>query len=139
MNIKIIGREADCDLVIDSADIAGVQARLELCDDGRVYLLDAGSGTGTCLNRNEQWIKIHKIRLCVADRVRFGEVEISLPQLIAVFGKREDIRLGDEHFSLRRHKSARPNNRDNSATGSKLQRPRRNPLTGKIEQNYTDG
>lgn len=139
MNIKTIGRESGCDLVIDCADIAGVQARLELCAEGRVYLLDAGSATNTCLNRNEQWIKIHKIRLCIGDRVRFGEVEIPLPQLIAAFGKRADIRLGDESLSLRRHTSARPNIRDSSTTGAKLQRPTRNPLTGKIEQNHTDG
>jgi len=138
LNIKIIGRDPDCDLIIDQADIAGVQARLELCDDGRVYLLDAGSGVNTYLNRHEQWIKIHKIRLCVADRIRFGEHETPLTQLIAAFGKRVDIRLDDEHFSLRRHKSARPNNRDDSTSGAKLARPRRNPLTGKIEQNYTD-
>lgn len=134
MNIKIIGREPDCDLVIDRNDVGGVQARLELSDDGRVYLLDAGSGINTYLNRNEQWIRIHKICLCIADRIRFGEYELPLPELLAVFGKRADIRLGDEHFSLHRHKSVRPNQRDSSSGDAKLQRPRRNPLTGKIEQ-----
>ncbi len=136
MNIKIIGRESDCDLIIDRADVGGVQARLELCDDGRVYLLDADSGINTYLHRNEQWIRIHKIRLCIADRIRFGEYELPLSQLISVFGKRSDIRLDDEHFYLQRHKSVSSKQRDKATAGAKLQRPRRNPLTGKIEQNY---
>ena len=135
MTIKIIGSEADCDLVIEQPGVAEVHARLELKDNGHVYLLDAGSQFNTYLNRNGQWIRVHKIRLCVADQIRLGEHPIALPQLISVFGKRVDIRLGDEHFSKRHQKAARSSQREGATQASSLQRPRRNPLTGKIEQN----
>lgn len=136
MKIKTIGRGSDCDLIIDRADVAAVQARLELCEDGRVYLLDAGSDIKTYLNRNQQWIRIHKVRLCIADRIRFGEYELPLAELISVFGKRSDIRLGDENLTLHRYKAVRAKHQDNTASDSKLQRPTRDPLTGKIEQNH---
>lgn len=136
MKIKTIGRGSDCDLIIDRADVAGVQARLELCEDGRVYLLDADSGIKTYLNRNQQWIRIEKVRLCIADRIRFGDYELPLSELISVFGKRSDIRLGDENFNLHRYKAARSRQRDNTAADNDLPRPRRNPLTGKIEQDH---
>ena len=138
MTIKIIGCESDCDLVIAQTGVAAVHARLELTENGHVYLLDAGSDFNTYLNRNGQWIRIHKIRLCVADQIRIGEHELPLSQLISVFGRRADIRLGDEHVSMRHHKAARAAHRDGDAPASSMQRPRRNPLTGKIEQNQIE-
>ena len=135
---KHIGRDPECDLVLQQTTIGEVHARLELTEKGHVYLLDEGSAFGTCLNRNDQWIRVLKIRLCVADRIRFGEHEIELAKLISVFGKRDDIRLGDEHFIPQRQSVTGFGQRNNATASTRLQRPRRNPLTGKIEQNHTD-
>ena len=134
MNIKTIGSEPNCDLIFDKSEVAGLQARLELDEDGRVYLLDAGSDLSTFLNRNEQWIRVHKIRLCVADRIRFGQFELPLSTLVSAFGSGANIRLGDDNFNSRRRQSSASPKRSNVNVGVKLQRPRRNPLTGKIEQ-----
>ena len=134
MNIKTIGSEADCDLVLNNGSVSALHARLELNSDGHVFVLDSGSDQDTWLNRNEQWIRIHKVRLCIADRIRFGELEVPLAQLIALFGKGANVRLGDKHFSLRKRNSQVANEVDKPGDATLLDRPKRNPLTGKVEQ-----
>lgn len=43
----VIGREADCDLVVDDARVSRRHAQLEIQDDGRVVLRDLASANGT--------------------------------------------------------------------------------------------
>jgi hypothetical protein len=134
LNIKTIGCESDCDLTLHHASVSSLHARLELRDNGHIYVLDAGSEKKSFLNRNDQWIRVHKTRLCVADRIRFGELEVPLPQLVAVFGKGADVRLGDKQFSLRKRNSQHSDGTHKPGNSAPLERPKRNPLTGKIEQ-----
>lgn len=134
MNIKTIGRAPSCDLMLDLAGVSTLHARLELCDDGRVYVVDADSGNHTFLNRNDQWIRLHKARLCAGDRIRFAQHEVLLPQLVDVFGKRAGVRLGEKHFSRRGRSSQTLNAIENVKNAAVMGKPMRNPLTGKIEQ-----
>jgi pSer/pThr/pTyr-binding forkhead associated (FHA) protein len=106
-----------------------------LAQDGGLAVVDADSSNGTYLNRNDNWIRIKRVSLCVGDTIRFGEYEISLQQLTAAFGKQADISLGAKHFSLRQGKKTAGAEADWQQTGAALQKPRRNPLTGKIEDN----
>lgn len=134
MNTKTIGREPSCDLMLDHAGVSGLHARLELWDDGRVYVVDAGSSRDTFLNRNEQWIRLHKVQLCVGDRIRFGEHEVLLPQLVEVFGKRAGVRLGEKVFSKRAGPSQNRSSIEKVNNAAAMGKPTRNPLTGKIER-----
>ena len=43
----VIGREHDCDLVLDDARVSRHHAQIEVLDDGRVILRDLGSSNGT--------------------------------------------------------------------------------------------
>lgn len=43
----VIGREADCDLVLDDPRVSRHHVQLEVLDDGRVVLRDLGSANGT--------------------------------------------------------------------------------------------
>ena len=78
-----------------------------------------------------------KLTLCIGDRIRFGDVEIPLEQLTAIFGKHATTRLEARRFPVRSGKTvARPmtGKQDQEAA---LQKPRRNPVTGKIEEQRT--
>lgn len=121
--MKTCGREPSSDLVLDQVTVSRLHARIELADDGLVLIEDAGSENGTFLNRNDTWIQIKRVTLCIGDRIRFGDCEVPLERITAVFRNRSDVRLEARHFPLRR--------RHNPA--SDLQKPRRNPSTGKIE------
>jgi pSer/pThr/pTyr-binding forkhead associated (FHA) protein len=125
------GRDVACDLVLDYPTVSRVHARIGLGDEGQVSVLDNDSRNGTYLNRNENWIRVRKAILCVGDRIRFGEQEVSLDQLTAVFGNRANVRLGDRHFQLRHGTNAVKLFADD---GPIMQKPKRNPETGKIEE-----
>ena len=134
LNVKTIGRETSCDLVIEDATISRQHASIELADEGSVWVVDADSRNGSFLHRNDAWIRFRKVTLCVGDRIRLGDYEVPLQQLAAVFGKRANIRLGEQHFSLRQGQRGGKKITGWDQPGSSLQKPKRNPLTGRIEE-----
>lgn len=132
--IKTIGREPSCDLVLEHSTLSRLHARIELGDDGLVSIHDAGSSNGVFLNRNDNWIRARKVTLCIGDRIRFGDMEVGLEKLTALFGKRATTRLEARRFPIRHAKAiARPMS-GQPDHGPSLQKPRRNPVTGKIEE-----
>lgn len=137
-NSKTIGREPSCDLALEYPEISRFHASIELLDDGRVCLHDTGSHNGTFLNRNETWIRIRKVTLCIGDRIRFGGQDVSLERLTAIFGKRSNIRLEAKHFPPRQGNRAAGAFADISDAGPLLQKPKRNPVTGKIEEDRSN-
>ena len=131
--IKSCGREPGCDLVIGHPSVSRMHAHLELLGDGHVRVQDAGSSNGTFLCRNESWIRIKRSTLCIGDLVRFGEIEVPLVELMSRFGSHSEARLEARHFPLRIRQSAKHSSAVKDGKGSPLNKPRRNPLTGKIE------
>ena len=134
--IKTCGREPSCDLVLEDATLSRLHARIELADDGLVSIQDAGSSNGTFLNRNDTWIRARKVTLCIGDRIRFGEIEVPLERLTAVFGKRAGSRLEARRFPIRHGKTAVGAVKGQADHGPSLRKPRRNPVTGKIEEDH---
>lgn len=132
--IKTCGRDPSCDLVVDDPALSRFHARIELADDGLVSITDSGSSNGTFVNRNDCWIRARKVHLCIGDRIRFGDTEVSLERITAVFGKRADIRLEARRFPLRRGKTGAVTPKGQADHGRSLNKPRRNPATGKIEE-----
>ena len=134
MNVKTIGRETSCDLVIEDATVSRQHASIELSEDGSVWVVDADSRNGSFLNRNDAWIRFCKVTLCVGDRIRLGDYEVPLQQLTSVFGKRANVKLGEQHFSLRQGGKGSRKLSGWDEPGSSLQKPKRNPLTGQVEE-----
>lgn len=130
------GRETSCDLVLEHPAVSRVHAYIELADGGQVSLLDAGSSNGTFLHRNDAWIRIKKVTLCIGDRIRFGDNEVTLEQLTAVFGHRSNARLSPKYFSLRQGKKDTSLFTDWPEPEAPLDSPRRNPVTGRIEEDH---
>lgn len=131
--IKTCGRDPSCDLVLDDPALSRLHARIELADDGLVSINDAGSSNGTFVNRNDCWIRVRKIHLCIGDRIRFGDFEVPLERLTAIFGKRARIRLEAKRFPTRRGKTVTTPFNKQAEHGPATNKPRRNPATGKIE------
>lgn len=134
VTVKTCGREPTCDLVLESETLSRVHARIELADDGLVSIHDAGSSNGIFLNRNDNWVRARKLTLCIGDRIRFGDVEVPLDQLTAVFGRHAQTRLEARRFPIRPGKTAVRPIKGKQDQEAALQKPRRNPVTGKIEE-----
>jgi len=136
-DIRTCGRDPGSDLVLEHPTLSRLHARLELAADGRVWVHDAGSSNGTFVNRNDAWMRIRKAVLCIGDRVRFGEVEVPLSELMAVFGRHANSRLEAKRFRVTHAgKTVRPS-AGQSDPGPVMSKPRRNPVTGKIEEDRT--
>ena len=129
---KTCGRDPACDLAFDDVTLSRVHARLELAADGLVTVHDLGSSNGTFLNRNDRWVRVKKVTLCIGDRIRFGDLEVALEKLTAVFGKRANTRLEAQRFHVR--KTMAVSSAGRAGHGPALAKPRRNPVTGKIEE-----
>ena len=133
LNAKNIGREASCDLVLEHTSASRKHAAVELHEDGSVWVTDTDSRNGAFLHRNDAWIRIRKVTLCSGDRIRFGDAEVTLQQLTAVFGKRARPILGEQHFSLRQGRNTNRTSGDRAEQNASMHKPKRNPLTGLLE------
>ncbi len=134
-DMRTIGRAADCDIVLDHGSVSRLHATVQPTADGYLAVVDAGSSNGTYLQRNGHWIRVQRVILGTQDRIRFGDQELPLERLVGLFGQRERIRLREGYwvrgkplfFDHLTAESARPR--------VVLENPRRNPLTGDIEEN----
>ena len=139
MKIKICGRDSSCELVLEDPTVSAIHARIELADDGKVWLHDADSASGTFLYRNDNWIRVKKVTLCIGDRIRLGDYEIPLDQLVSLFGQQSNARLEARHFALK-HGNIRAKLLEQQLDHKpKMNKPRRNPTTGKIEEKGPQG
>lgn len=132
---KTIGRASECHLVLEDDSVSRLHAHIEVTPEGYLCVQDALSSNGTFLHRNSRWIRTRKVILGTQDRIRFGECEVSLDQLVELFGNRSRVRLR-EGYSVR----GKPLLFDDAPTDLPkpkivLENPRRNPLTGDIEEN----
>lgn len=133
MIAKTVGRDAACDLVLEHSTTSRTHARLELAESGNLWVVDSASRNGTFLHRNDAWIRVRRVTMCVGDRIRFGDCEVPLQQLTDVFGTHTNIRLGAKHFSLRQGSKSIAGWDE---PGPALRKPKRNPLTGQIEEDH---
>ena len=131
---KTIGRASDCHLVLDDDSVSRLHANIEVTSEGYLCVNDAHSSNGTFLQRNGRWIRTRKVILGTQDRIRFGDHEVPLDQLIDLFGNRARVQLR-EGYSVR----GKPLLFDDILADLPkpkivLENPRRNPLTGDIEE-----
>jgi len=132
---RTIGRAADCDRVLEHPSVSRLHATVQATPEGYLAVVDAGSSNGTFLHRNGRWIRIRKAILGNQDRIRCGEQEVPVEQLVALFGQQDRIRLREGYWV--RGKPLLFDDRPGEALRPRvvLENPRRNPLTGDIEEN----
>jgi pSer/pThr/pTyr-binding forkhead associated (FHA) protein len=130
-----VGRASDCDIVLDDTSVSREHACVRLTPEGYLAVQDAESSNGTWLRRNGRWIRVRRVILGAQDRIRFGDRELPLEQLVVRFGSHRRVRLR-EGYTVR----GRPlvfDDRPGELRQPRivLENPRRNPLTGEIEEN----
>lgn len=134
-SVKTIGRADASDLVLEHESVSRLHANIEVTDEGYLTVTDAQSSNGTFLHRNGHWIRSLKVILGTQDRVRFGDHEVPLDQLIDLFGTQSRVRLR-EGYSVRGKPLLFDQLPDDLPKPKVvLDNPRRNPLTGDIEEN----
>ena len=129
------GRGSECDIVVDDPSVSRVHVRIEVTEEGYLAVHDSNSANGTFLSRNGNWVRVKTVILGTEDRLKLGEIEVSLDSILAAFGKQSRIQLREGYsvrgkplvFDQQLHDPAKPK--------VVLENPRRNPLTGKIEEN----
>ena len=131
---KTIGRSGQCDLVLDHDSVSRIHAGIEVTEEGYLAVRDRNSRNGTFLHRNGRWIRSLKVILGAQDRIRFGDYEVPLDQLVSLFGNGARVQLR-EGYSVR----GKPLLFDDILADLPkpkvvLENPRRNPLTGDIEE-----
>jgi len=129
---KTLGSLEDCDLVVAGDTVSPIHAQLILMREGFLNVLDAGSDHGTWLCRNGQWVRVMKAELGQNDRIRFGEVEVTLEQLLPLFGEEVRVQLRDSR--MLRLPAALSERTAGGEERVLFERPRRNPETGNIEE-----
>ena len=128
------GRDPGCGLVLDDPQVSQVHANLELLENGLISVTDNDSRNGMFLHRSDSWIRVRKITLCIGDRIRLGELEIPLQRLAAVFGQNTNARLEARHFALMDGNNSARVFAHLPGSSPVLNKPVRNPVTGKIEE-----
>mgnify|MGYP001812437624 FL=1 len=132
---RTIGRAADCDVVLEHGSVSRRHATVQPTADGYLAVIDSDSSNGTVLHRNGRWIRIRKVILGTGDRIRFGEVELPLEQLIALFDHHDRVRLREGYSVRGKPLVFEEWQGDLPRPRVVLENPRRNPLTGDIEEN----
>lgn len=134
-NGKTIGRGSECDLVLDHKSVSRLHANIEVTGEGYLAVHDAHSSNGTFLHRNGRWIRTRKVILGTQDRIRFGEHEVRLDQLIELFGNHSRVQLREGYSVRGKPLFFEDVLADLPKPKIVLENPRRNPLTGDIEEN----
>ena len=76
-----IGRDAGCDVVLSDRSVSRKHADLMIDSSGAMELLDLDSSSGTFLIRGGKEDSIARAKLKLGDKIRFGEVELTLEDL----------------------------------------------------------
>ena len=89
----MIGRDPGCDIVITSETVSARHAELSYLDDGKLLLTDCKSRNGTYrLQQNGSEASIRQELVSPLDRVRFGDVRLSMRELL------DSLRLKHPYF-----------------------------------------
>jgi pSer/pThr/pTyr-binding forkhead associated (FHA) protein len=121
----LVGRDAACDLRFDDDTVSRRHAAIQATTDGRLRLIDLASSNGTWLRGTGGWRRLVDEAVEPGATIRFGEREVVLRDALgalalpAVFVTRGGpLSAGD----------------GTARSEPPLERPRRNPETGEIEE-----
>lgn len=84
----IVGRSAEADIVLSDLTVSRLHAELVAGADGMWYLTDRCSTGGTWLFDRGDWIPIQQDYVQRSDRLRLGEFECTLEDLLRLIPSR---------------------------------------------------
>ena len=133
---RSIGRATGCDIEVDHESVSRLHATVQPTEEGYLSVQDAGSSNGTFLHRNGRWVRVRRVILGTQDRLRLGEHEMPLEQLVNLFDASARIRLREGYSERGKQLEFEEYPGDLPRPRTVLENPRRNPLTGDIEENH---
>jgi hypothetical protein len=77
-----IGSDTGCDLVLADETVAPRHAQIEISSTGTLILTDCGQAPATKLVHQGEARPVRRAVLTASDHVRFGDLELSVPELI---------------------------------------------------------
>ena len=77
-----IGRDAAAAVTVSHTTVSRLHAEAVPLPDGRLYVTDCASTNGTFINEDGQWRRISQDFASPGARLRFGDVEVSVPDLL---------------------------------------------------------
>lgn len=111
------GRSQECDLVVTDASVSRVHAEMILHADGTLRIIDKNSSNGVYVYRQGAWQRVPDITLDLTASFKLGARELTVADVVQAL---ETVVLA---------------NKDRVAVDTiRLNQPRRNPLTGEIEE-----
>lgn len=82
-----IGRDTDAAITVPHTTVSRLHAEVIPLPDGRLYVTDCASRNGTFINEDGHWRKISQDFVGAEAQLRFGEVETSVPHLLALIAR----------------------------------------------------
>jgi len=76
-----IGRKPSSDIVFDDDSVSRLHAEVVVTRDGRLYVTDCGSTSGTAVWRQGRWQALRQGFVAGDERLRFGRCEMSAAEL----------------------------------------------------------
>ena len=86
-----IGRERTCDVPIADDSVSRLHAQLSILEGEQLFLVDCQSSNGTMLLRDGQSRPVRQEFVTPADQVRFGDVTLSVEDILAVIRHKHQI------------------------------------------------
>lgn len=128
-----LGRGQGCDLILSDETVSREHATLQLRRDGTVHVTDLDSANGTFVQESEEWRRVSSTVARMSDTLRFGAHEACLRDLLAavpgvvLVGAPDEVSPAGQEGVVELHRvKSKP----------VLERPRRNPETGDIEDQH---
>ena len=82
MKTWTLGRDKDSDLVIDGATVSRKHAELTITRDGKYYLIDCMSTSGTFVAGKKQWEQISQSFVDITDTLLLGRQQMSMSEIV---------------------------------------------------------
>ncbi|THB64188.1 MAG: FHA domain-containing protein [Desulfovibrio sp.] len=86
-----IGRSRECDVVLADDSISRVHAELTIVGGDKLFITDCHSRNGTMLLKEGREVAIHQDFLFPEDVVRFGDVELSVKEILKAVKERHEL------------------------------------------------
>ena len=92
-----LGRDAEAAITVPHGTVSRLHAEVIPLPDGRVYVTDCASTNGTFVHEDGRWRRISQEFAGAGARLRFGEVELSVPALLTQIARLQSAGTAGAH------------------------------------------
>lgn len=126
----IVGRNPECDFRLLNGSVSRLHAILKITDANDLTITDSGSKNGTYVWKNEAWKSVKSAEVKRTDRLRFGEAEADVLDILGAVKRRPKLGRGQRQKIGGQSKGGQ----STEAQLARFKKPRRNQITGDIEE-----